>query len=132
MNFDYTYETLLEGLQTQCTRRYNPIQHFDPVRRVLLSLDGQALSFVGKLEPVEVKHKHHTLTIGAIRILNIRQMQLRNITTQDAQAEGCRDLNDFAALWILANGRFQHDTSVLVYSFQLVEVYHDQLAKIPA
>lgn len=130
MNFDYTFSAVLEGYQTQTTRRIPSGYHFDPVRRVLLSEKGQPVTFVGKLEAIAVKIGHRNVEIGTIRLLNIRQMKLRHITEEDAWLEGCRDLNDFSALWLLANGRFDHDDMVLVYNFKLSEVFHEQLALI--
>lgn len=128
MYFDQAHSQVLSGIQTQLTQPYNPLHHFDPVRRAVFSPDGSAMSFVGKVEPIEVLAGRQSLQVGQLRITNIRQMRLRDLTHMDVEFEGCRDLHDFTAYWILRYGRYHRDTSVLVYNFALVEVYSQYAA----
>jgi hypothetical protein len=121
MIFDQPYSQVLAGIQTQLTQPHNPLYQFDPVRRAIFGPDGSPMSFVGKLEAIRMVGEQHSHIAGQIRILNIRQMRLRDFTLADAKAEGCRDLNDFTAYWILRHGRFQRDALVLVYNFALVK-----------
>jgi hypothetical protein len=125
MLFNYTHEAVLKGLQTQSLRRLAPGEVFDPVRRVLYGPDRKPKAFVGRAEPIELDIKGQVYSLGSLRILNMRQIRLRDLRDADAKALGCRDLNDLVALWMLTEGAFHRDQQALLYEFKVIEAYHE-------
>lgn len=100
MNFQHSYENVLSGDKVQ-TRRI-----VKPGHQARLNADGQieavtvngrALWQVGKT--IAVQPGRRAKSVGRIRITGIRREDVRQISDDDARAEGYTDKAGFWGIW---------------------------------
>ena len=73
---------------------------------------------VGKYYPIQVDYR--TKAKGYIRILNVRQERLSEITEWDAKAEGGYTVASYMGIWIEINGSWNPNQFVYVVDFEYV------------
>ena len=60
-------------------------------------------------------------TGASFRILKVRRQLLRDVTEEEAHAEGFQTLFKFVEKWIEINGSWDPDEEVVVYEFELIK-----------
>lgn len=121
MIFQHTWEKVLTGEKTQTRRLVKPDQwietvYYDAPQMYVYTGGSQRRCVYGTFHSVlypktyAVQPGRGQKAVGRIRITHIRREDVRNISEEDARAEGFTDIDDFLETWC-----GMHDPSILPF-----------------